>query len=274
MPLLRREVEAEVSGNEINISRSRGPFPARTVILFTAEDYRSLIFAADLVSTRVRIKESDLLIRAEREVAGPAREVLARYRKDLEDYLKLHPDFGESLVPVSAGDEAPPIVREMTRAATLCGVGPMATVAGAFAYCVGRKLSAFSSEIIVENGGDIYLNSSKERVVAVFSGRGLSSDGRTIALRIRPEEMPLGVAASSGRLGRSLSWGIADAAVVLASDPVLADGAATALSNRIYREERSVLDRAGEFIRAIPGVHGYLVACGGLIAAGGRIELA
>lgn len=236
------------------------------------EKYRSLITAADLISTRIRIKESDLLIRSDRECAVPARQALSRYREEIEAYLDGYPGFKESLVPVSAGASAPRIVREMARAASLCGVGPMAAVAGALAYFVGRDLAALSSEVIIENGGDIYLNCRRERTVAVYTGND-SSPSRRIGIRIDPGDMPLGVAASSGRLGRSLSWGNADAAVVVAADPIIADAAATRLGNRICREERSIMETAGESIIAIPGVLGYLVICGALIAAGGRIEL-
>ena len=240
--------------------------------LFSVDEYRSLINATDLISTRIIIKESDLLIRSERECAGPAREALVRYREEIEGYLVHHPEFKESLLPIAASRDAPPIITAMCRAAFLCGVGPMATVAGGLAYFVGRELRSISSEVIVENGGDIYLDSLRDRTVSVYSGRSARTSGR-IGIKINPEEMPIGIAASSGRLGRSLSWGISDAAVVLAKDAILADAAATALANRVYSREPAVLETAGEFILGIPGIIGYLVICGDLVSTGGRMEL-
>ena len=234
------------------------------------EKYRSLITATDLISTRVRIKESDLLIRAERECSGSAREALARYREEIEDYLAIHPGFKESLLPIAATHNAPPIIIAMTRAALLCGVGPMAAVAGALAYFVGRELKSISSEVIVENGGDIYLESQRERTIAVYSGNN-AGPAEKIGIKIKPGEMPVGVAASSGRLGCSLSWGISDAAVVLASEPILAD--ATALANRIYSDEPAVLKSAGNFVLKIPGIIGYLIICGKLISVGGTVDI-
>lgn len=236
------------------------------------EKYRSLITATDLISTRIRIKESDLLIRARRECSGPARKALARYRKEIEDYLVLHSGFKESLLPVTASYDAPPIVTAMTKVSFLCGVGPMAAVAGALAHFVGRELKSISPEVIVENGGDIYLESREERIIAVYSGKNTGLGDR-IGIKIKSEEMPIGVATSSGRLGRSLSWGISNAAIVLASDPILADGAATAMANRIYSATPTVLESAGKFILKIPGIIGYLIICEKLISVGGTVDI-
>jgi len=236
------------------------------------EKYRSLINATDLICTRVIIKESDLLIRSGRECAGPARAALIRCREEIEGYLVIHPEFKESLLPITAFRDAPPIISAMSRASFLCGVGPMATIAGAVAYFLGKELKSISSEVIVENGGDIYLDSSRERIIAVYSGKNTGSAGG-IGIKIPPEEMPIGIAASSGRLGRSLSWGMSDAAVVLASDSILADSGATALANRVYSADPTVLEEAGEFILGIPGIIGYLIICGDLVSTGGRMEL-
>jgi len=148
----------------------------------------------------------------------------------------------------------------------------MAAVAGALAYFVGRELKSISPEVIVENGGDIYLDSPRERIIAVYSGKNAGPAGK-IGIKIKPGEMPIGVAASSGRLGRSLSWGISDVAVVLASDPILADGAATALANRVYSADPSVLKAAGAFILSLPGIIGYLIICGKLISVGGTVDI-
>jgi len=260
MPLLRRRVEGKVE--------ERG----RRIDLLAVDEYRALINDTDLISTRVIIKESDLLVRSDRECAGPARAALVRCREEIGGYLVLQPEFRESLLPIAASRDAPPIINAMCRAASLCGVGPMAAVAGGLAYFVGREIKSVSSEVIVENGGDIYLDSRRERIIAVYSGKKIVPAGR-IGIKIHPEEMPIGIAASSGRLGRSLSWGISDAAVVLADDSVLADAAATALANRVYSSDSAVLEKSGEYILSIPGIIGYLIILGDLVSTGGRMEL-
>lgn len=235
-------------------------------------EYRSLISAEDLISTRIKVKESDLLIRTERECAEPARKAVLHYREIIENHLAANPGFRESLVSIPSGPDDPPIITTMARAAFLCGVGPMAAVAGALAYFVGKELISTFPELIVENGGDIFLNSRRERIVAVYSGKKIK--GLTgLGIKIIPERMPIGVASSSGRIGHSLSWGISDCAVVLAQDPILADAGATALGNRIYSSSRSVLESAGSFILKIPGIIGYLIICGDLVATGGEIEI-
>ena len=60
----------------------------------------------------------------------------------------------------------------MLEAAKEAGVGPMAAVAGGIAECVGRGLlEAGHKEIIVENGGDIFLSRSIGLTVSVFAGQ-------------------------------------------------------------------------------------------------------
>ncbi len=238
----------------------------------TVDEYRALISADDLVRARVRMGESDLLVSAGRDLSVPARKALARCRGEIEEYLSLHPGFRESMEPIPATTDAPSVIAGMARAAFLCGVGPMASVAGAVAFFVGRELSLLSPEVIVENGGDMYLSGRRARDILIYTG-GEEPAFRKLGIRILSDDMPAGVAASSGTRGRSLSWGRSAAAVVVADDPVMADAAATALGNRIYREDRSVMEAAGAAIGSISGVRGSLAVCGNLLAARGRIEI-
>ena len=83
----------------------------------------------------------------------------------------------------------------------------------------------------------------------------------------------MGVAASSGIMGRSISFGKAAAAVILARTAILADAAATALANRVYQNDQAVLEEAGRKISAVPGVFGHLIISGKYLEAGGKIKL-
>jgi ApbE superfamily uncharacterized protein (UPF0280 family) len=157
----------------------------------------------------------------------------------------------------------------MGQAARLAKVGPMAAVAGAVAQMVGEKLLNYSGEIIVENGGDIYLKVGRKRVIAIFAGESVFTG--KLAIEIKPECTPLGVCTSSGKVGPSLSLGIADAAVVVAPSAALADAAATAVGNMVKSE--TDVDAALEIGRRIKGVSGIVVIAGSNMGVWGDIRL-
>ena len=145
----------------------------------------------------------------------------------------------------------------------------MAAVAGAVAGAVGRELLGHSREIIVENGGDVFVAGSTPRVCAVFAGDSKLS--MKLGVRVPPAPRGAGLCTSSGSVGPSLSHGKADAAVVLAADECLADAAATALGNRITSRED--LAAAMEWAGSVPGIDGALAIVGEDLAAWGQVEL-
>jgi ApbE superfamily uncharacterized protein (UPF0280 family) len=153
-------------------------------------------------------------------------------RADLEGYAREHAGFLEALKPLEPAEGAPEIVRRMCRAAVEWGVGPMAAVAGTVAELVGEALAADSDEVIVENGGDVYLSTAKPRKVAIFAGDD-SPFGGDLAVLVKPETGIHGVCASSATVGHSLSFGRADAVVAFAPSAAFADAAATAICNRV-----------------------------------------
>ena len=108
----------------------------------------------------------------------------------------------------------------------------MAAVAGYFAQALGEYLIELMSpaDLIIENGGDIWLRSSQSRTIALHAGQSPFSG--KIALDI-PATKSLSICTSSGTVGHSLSFGRADAVTVLATDASLADAFATAIANRI-----------------------------------------
>ncbi len=231
--------------------------------------YRRLVNPEGLVPFQVRFKESNLLILAERDLSSEAVERLVKLRGELDEYVERHPLFVKSLVPLPFDEEAPQVVKRMLKACSVAGVGPMAAVAGAVAEELGRFLVGFSKEVIVENGGDIYLRSSTERVVSVYAGSSPFS-GR-IGIRLPAGEW--GVATSSGTVGHSLSFGRADAAVVVSPSAALSDAFATALGNRVEGEED--IEQALRWISDFEeqGVLGALLLVGGRMGAWGKIEL-
>jgi ApbE superfamily uncharacterized protein (UPF0280 family) len=231
--------------------------------------YRHWIEGKDLVPFTVTVKETDLYIRATSNLQRKARRLVLKYRRQLEQYIEQNPDFLTSLKPLSVPERAPRIVRDMIEAGRKAGVGPMAAVAGAIAECVGKELLDFSPEIIVENGGDIFLKILSKRVVGIFAGDSPLTG--KIGLEINPQDTPLGVCTSSGTVGHSLSFGKADAVVVVAASASLADAAATAIGNRVSRPDD--INGAIEFGQSIGGLKGILIIAGKNIGAWGDVKL-
>lgn len=234
-----------------------------------ARTYRTLIQRPALASFQVQVQQTDLLILAEQDLTSQALAVVLEERRRLERYIEQHPEFVAALTPWPPDPLAPPLVQEMIRAGASAGVGPMAAVAGAIAAAVGRRLRPLSREVIVENGGDIYLALQEPALVSLYAGRSPLS--LKIGLRIRPEQTPLGVCTSSGTIGHSLSRGRADAACVLAPDAAVADAAATALGNRVRRP--GDLKPALEWLAGLPEILGGVVILGDKLGAWGVVEL-
>ncbi len=232
-------------------------------------DYRGRVRARDLTPYRVRIGESDLFILTPTRREKEATEALLAARLPLKAYIDLHPEFALSLMPIRVQPGAPEIVKGMAQAANIVGVGPMAAVAGAIAQAVGKRLSHLDGEAIVENGGDIYIDSPKERIVALFAGDSPLS--MRVGLKVCGAQGPLGVCTSSGRVGHSLSFGKAHSVTVVASDAAVADAAATALANMVRGPDDigKTLERAKE----MEMVEGAVVIFEDHLGAWGHIEL-
>ncbi|NLJ41131.1 MAG: UPF0280 family protein [Clostridiales bacterium] len=231
--------------------------------------YRQIYDSKDLVHFNLRVGETDLNIGAERILDKETLKLAKECRQVIESYIKDFPDFLTSLRPVSWGSNAPDIIKAMCLAADKAGVGPMAAVAGVIAQYVGEGLEKFSREIIVENGGDIYINGSTERMIGIYAGD--SSITGKVGIRIRPEDLPLGVCTSAGKVGHSLSFGQADAAVAISPDTVLADAVATAIGNRV--KTPNDIQKALDFAKTIPEITGALIVIDNELGAWGNIEL-
>jgi len=194
--------------------------------------YRDWMKAEGLVRFDARVLETDLAILAERDLTCDALRNIVNLRNALQKYADTHEGFLATLEPVAADADAPEIVKRMCAATSEWGVGPMASVAGAFAEMVGEALRAKSKEIIVENGGDIFIASKFPRDVGIFTGGKSPFSGR-LTVQVRPESGIRGICTSSGTVGHSLSRGKADAVVTFAKSAAYADAAATSIGNRV-----------------------------------------
>lgn len=201
------------------------------------------------------MKETDLFIRADTNLDSEAKESILLHRGYVEAFIQQHPEFLASLVPLQFSKPVPSIIADMLKAAAESGVGPMAAVAGAIAESVGHDLLKLSREVIIENGGDIFIRTHQPVTVGIFANR--SPLNMRIGLRIDCRNRPMAVCTSSGTLGHSLSLGTADAVTVVSRSCSLADAAATAVANRVKQKED--VKKALSFGKNIKGVKGLLV---------------
>ena len=233
------------------------------------QTYRQWIKDSDLASFNVTVEQTDLYIRAERNLKDKALKSVLRHRASLEKYIEHHPLFLTTLEPYQAEKDASTIIKEMAKASQLAGVGPMAAVAGAIAEAVGRDLLPLSPEVIVENGGDIFLKISQKRLVGIYANK--SPFTGKIALEIKPQETPLGICTSSASIGHSLSLGSADAVIALSPSTPLADAIATAVGNMV--RDTDDIPKAIEKAQKIEGLHGIVIIKDSKIGIWGKVKI-
>lgn len=236
---------------------------------FEPRTYRRTAQPAGLVCFDVTIKETDLRVCTAKDLTDLAEDLVVRARWDIEKFIRAHPYFRETLTPIDVPQSAPEIVRRMAEAGRIARVGPMAAVAGAIAEYVARGLAKVSPEVVVENGGDIYLMGTEDRTVALWAG---DSGIKGLGITVRGRLQPVAVCTSSGVVGHSESFGAADAVTVLARNGALADAVATAAGNLVH--DPGDIERALAFALGIDGVRGAVAIVGDRMGAMGDVRLA
>jgi len=222
-----------------------------------------------LVPFSVQYRETDLMVYAEKDLADETMSLVKKYRSQVEETIAENPDFQTSLSPIALKTPYG-IIAEMVDKSRLAGVGPMAGIAGALAEFVGRELLELTNEIIIENGGDIFIRSLTDRTVLVYAGEDSPFKDR-VRLLLKGREAPFGVCTSSRAIGHSKSFGNTDAVVVIASSAITADVFATALGNRVKTPDD--LDSAIEYVQAFLEVSGSLILIGDKMAVSGEVVL-
>jgi ApbE superfamily uncharacterized protein (UPF0280 family) len=146
----------------------------------------------------------------------------------------------------------------------------MASVAGALAEQVGTELLDHTTQVIVENGGDIFLKVSRDITVGIYAGNSPLSN--KLAVKIPFASTPLGVCTSSGTVGHSLSFGRADAVTVIAGSAALADATATSIGNRV--KVAGDIEHGLDIVQHIEGIAGALIIVDDKFGVWGDIEIA
>ena len=193
---------------------------------------------------------------------------IVRQRRVLEEYIGRHPEFQKSLKPLELLAGAPDVAQNMARVAKLVGVGPMAAVAGAMAQLAGQAaLDAGAREVIVDNGGDIYVCAVEPVIIGLRTGTAEVAE--KLAFSLKPDDTPISICSSSGKMGRSMSLGECDLATVIAKDTALADAAATAAANLVKTVDD--IDPALENIFSIKGVDGVMIVKDARVGLAGKL---
>jgi len=205
---------------------------------YTQRKYRQLMSGERFRSFCISYKDSDLWIGVDSDsyrsqIRFDAFEYVVQLRKEIEAYIEKQPEFLTSLIPVQVDDNAPAIIQTLAKAGYVAHVGPMAAVAGGVAQFAAEFLSSKfdMKEVVIENGGDLFLKIEQPAIVSVFAGQSPLSD--IIGIKVAPEYSPVGVCCSSATVGDSLSFGAADAVVIACKDAALADAYATSFCNKI-----------------------------------------
>lgn len=231
--------------------------------------YRKDFNSSDLVYFSKKVKQTDLFIGATQNLSEQAGESIVKYRQQVEEYIRRQPVFFSSLVPVKPLEDAPLIVKHMCQASEIAGVGPMAAIAGAMSLYVANDLMKYTKELIIENGGDIYIAGSKERIVSIYAGKSRLT-GR-IGIKVSAQDLPISICTSSATVGHSLSFGKADAVVVLSKDACIADAAATAIGNMVKSADD--IEKSLNKGKRISGVIGILIIIEEQMGVWGKVEL-
>jgi len=237
--------------------------------MYQERTYRNLINTENNSFFKVIVKETDLFVHAPKYLENITRELILQQRGYIETYIKKNPEFAKRLTPWYLDTPEPLIIQDMVKAGQHAGVGPMAAVAGAIAEHVGKGLLEHTDEVIIENGGDIFIKKNHIVTIAIFAGNSPLS--MKIGLKINPGDQAVSVCTSSGTVGHSLSFGKSDAVCVVSRSGALADAAATSVGNQI--KSKSDIKRAIDFGKKIQGVTGIVAIMGNQIGAWGDLEI-
>jgi hypothetical protein len=233
---------------------------------------RSLTQKNDGLKTlQIRLKESNIFIsfNAKKTIKNKACKYIKKLRKDVESYIKAEPEFEYSFKPLKAKRGAPKIIKEMSKAAAKAEVGPMTSIAGAIAMELGKLLRQDCSEVIVENGGDIYVDLKRPIIVGLWCQN--KKIRKSLGLLLPKVRGHISVCTSSGVLGHSYSKGKADAATIIAKNTAFADAWATRLGNEI--KSKKDIKRGLSLIKKQKDILGALIILDKSIALYGNVEL-
>jgi uncharacterized protein len=235
--------------------------------------YRNTFNTVRFASFTLQYRDTDLWIGVDHgsfspELAEFLHSEVVKMWQGLEGYIQNHPEFKTAHAPVTLLENAPEAAILMAKAGSRAGTGPMAAVAGLFAWHTGEimRQQFGAKEIVVENGGDFYLFLEKDLTMTIYAGKSPLSD--RIAVIIPASSTPCGVCTSSGTVGHSFSYGKANAVMVACQSPLLADAWATSLANRIQSPDD--IPQVLNFSEEYPEIQSLIIICEGKVGIRGN----
>ena len=198
----------------------------------------------------------------------------AKLREDMDflhAFVKKNPEWNASYIPIVSGNQHP-LILAMENAAEICGVGPMAAVAGVLADRMQNEIfSQTKANIaVVENGGEIAI-SSKEDILIHLMVKSTDLQGK-LGFMFKGGSNSLGVATSSGQFGHADSLGEADTVTVFAETAGIADAAATRICNYVKGENaEKAINKGIEEAKSISAIKGLLIVRKNMIGRYGNL---
>ena len=221
-------------------------------------------------SLQVVYKQTNLWLKTEEKADSLlVKDYLKQAYQDIEKYIDKDKNFLTTFHPCKVLSEAPDIIKKMSICSLQAGVGPMAGVAGAIADYLGQKLSDHHSQILCNNGGDIYYRMFKEQHFPLSAPGSPFHNKMEICAPYSKKGK--GLCTSSGISGHSINLGRSFAVTILADSACLADVWATAVSNRI--KSHLDIDQGLKNCRGQKGVEGVIILVDQYLAAWGEISL-
>ena len=244
--------------------------------MYQARTYRNKMGLERFISFNVSNYESDLWVGIDKqsythEIKDFVLKRILYYRELINHYSKNHKEFLESHKPVVIFENSPKIVKEMAKAAKKSNIGPMGSVAGAFSEFIAKDIIEKYNvkEIVIENGGDIFLKIETSIIISVFAGK--SSLSEKIGIQIPPSSTPCGVCTSAGTIGHSFSYGKADALMIVCKNTLLADVYATKFCNKVIDENS--IQPVLEEIKTIPEILSAIIIINDKVGFCGSLEV-
>ena len=235
--------------------------------MFQPRVYRDQMNVKGLNRYHINVDESDLLIFANRLDVENTKKYLIRCREEINKAIQIDQSFYESYKPIESNPKYSKIAKDMISASKHFNVGPMAAVAGAISLYLGRNIKKYNDDVIIENGGDLYINVKSKRYINIFTKDIVYKDKLNIVIRDKSE---VSICTSSSKLGHSKSFGNSDAVVIKAKNAVFADAAATAFGNKVKNKDdiEAVLFEA----KKNRYIQGIVIIIDGVMGVWGDIE--